>query len=82
MSSTEAPEIVITQTDEKPGERIFKVAVPTASNLLGEPEVTHRFNPVIRPLAQRGLVNIFELVSTTPAYDITSLLESDQQPGI
>ena len=30
MSSTQATEIVVTKTDEKPGEKIFKVEVPTA----------------------------------------------------
>jgi len=43
MSSTEANDIVITQTDEKPGEKIFKVEVPAERALAAEKKAAAQY---------------------------------------
>jgi uncharacterized protein (DUF362 family) len=59
------------------GLRIFQVTAPAGSALEDEPQITHRFTTIVRPLKRLGFINVFELASTVPAYKVDKFINTD-----
>ncbi len=62
--------------------RIFQIR-PVRPNA-GQPEgveITRRFGRLVRPLTRRGLMNVFDLAASVPAYQVEPLAEQPKAGG-